>query len=187
MLRLSQKFRVLFIIYGVMIAAFVFNLAFGGALFSLGLMPRELASLPGIYAAPFLHGSLGHLFNNLVGLTIFSSLLFVHSLKRYLWGSFFIITLTGLLVWLLGRNALHIGASGWVFGLWSLLIATAWFDRKPVNIVIAILVVFFYGSMLYGVLPSDPRISFESHLFGAFSGVVFAFLQNRFGQNRQQG
>lgn len=185
MQRLSQKFKVLLALYGVMVASFVFNFAFNGALFSWGLVPRDLDSLPGIYMAPFLHGSLGHLVNNLIGLTIFSSLLFVHSLKRYLWASFFIITLTGLLVWLFGRPALHIGASGWVFGLWSLLIATAWFDRKLINIAIAILVVFFYGGMLYGVLPSDPRISFESHLFGALSGVVFAFVQHRIINNKR--
>ena len=147
-------------------------------MFSFGIVPRYLGSLPGIYVAPFLHGDMAHLLNNLVGLVIFSSLLFVHSLKRYLWSSFFIITVTGILVWLFARSALHIGASGWIFGLWSLLIATAWFERRLVNILIALAVAFFYGGMLYGVLPNDPRISFESHLFGAIAGVLCAFMQS---------
>ncbi|WP_039917282.1 rhomboid family intramembrane serine protease [Cellvibrio mixtus] len=182
MRRLSAKFRWLFFFAGIMVVAQVFNWVFQGWLFQFGLIPRQLDSLPGIYIAPFLHSDLGHLINNLVGLFIFSSLLFVHSLKRYLWSSFFIITLTGVLVWCFGRNALHIGASGWIFGLWSLTIAIAWFDRRFLNILIALVVAFFYGGMLWGVLPTDPRVSFESHLFGAIAGVVCAFFQT--GRNR---
>lgn len=184
MRRLSTKFRWLFLFAGIMVATHVFNWVFQGWLYQFGLMPRQLESLPGIYIAPFLHGSLVHLINNLFGLFIFSGLLFVHSLSRYLWSSFFIITLTGILVWCFGRNAMHIGASGWIFGLWSLTIATAWFDRRFINILIAIAVLFFYGGMLWGVLPTDPGVSFESHLFGAISGVVCAFVQYRFANKR---
>lgn len=185
MRRLSSKFRWLFLFAGIMVAAQVFNWAFNGWLYQFGLVPRQVGSLPGIYIAPFLHGSLVHLINNLFGFFIFSSLLFVHSLQRYLWSSFFIVTLTGILVWCFGRSALHIGASGWIFGLWSLTIATAWFDRRFINILIAVAVIFFYGGMLWGVLPTDPRVSFESHLFGAFAGVVCAFMQNKFYKNRR--
>lgn len=174
MQHLSSKFRWLFLFAGIMVAAHVFNWAFNGWLNQFGLLPRQLDSLPGIYLAPFLHGSLAHLINNLIGFFIFSSLLFVHSLRHYLWSSFFIITLTGILVWCFGRHSLHLGASGWIFGLWSLTIATAWFDRRFLNILIALAVIFFYGSMLWGVLPGDPAISFESHLFGAFAGTVCA-------------
>lgn len=168
-----------------MVIAHVFNWVFQGWLYQFGLIPRQLDSLPGIYIAPFLHGDSGHLINNLVGMFIFSSLLFVHSLSRYLWSSFFIITLTGVLVWCFGRSALHIGASGWIFGLWSLTIAIAWFDRRFLNILIALAVAFFYGGMLWGVLPTDPRVSFESHLFGAIAGVVCAFLQFKLIKNRK--
>ncbi len=185
MRRLSSKFRWLFSFAGIMVAAQVFNWVFNGCLYQFGLVPRQVGSLPGIYIAPFLHGSLVHLINNLFGFFIFSSLLFVHSLQRYLWSSIFIVTLTGILVWCFGRSALHIGASGWIFGLWSLTIATAWFDRRFINILIAVAVIFFYGGMLWGVLPTDPGVSFESHLFGAFAGVVCAFMQNKFYKNRR--
>lgn len=184
MRRLSSKFRWLFLFAGVMVAAYVFNWAFNGGLNQYGLLPRQVESLPGIYIAPFLHANLAHLINNLVGFFIFSSLLFVHSLRLYLWSSFFIVTLTGILVWCFGRTAVHLGASGWIFGLWSLTIATAWFDRRLINILIALVVIFFYGSMLWGALPGDPSVSFESHLFGAFSGVVFAFIRHRFLKNK---
>jgi membrane associated rhomboid family serine protease len=162
-----------------MVAAHVVNWVFQGWLYQFGLVPRQFSALPGIYISPFLHGNLGHLLNNLLGLFIFSSLLFLHSLRRYLWSSLFIITVSGLLVWLFGRSAMHIGASGWVFGLWSLTMATAWFDRKLLNVLIALGVAFFYGGMLWGVLPTDSGVSFESHLFGALAGIGCAFVQYR--------
>ena len=86
-----------------------------------------------------------------------------------------IIGVGGALVWLFARPGDHIGASGWIFGLWSLVIALAWFDRSPRNITIALAVLFFYGGMVFGVLPTQGYISFESHLFGAIAGVFAAF------------
>lgn len=83
------------------------------------------------------------------------------------------------------RTASHIGASGWVFGLWSLSIAMAVFDRSLKNIVIALIVVFLYGGMIYGVLPGDPRISFEAHIFGAIAGVLCAFFYRLITSKRQ--
>jgi membrane associated rhomboid family serine protease len=181
---IARKIKWLIMVCAAMVVVHIVNLFTNGMLYQYGIHPRELDSLWGIFAAPFLHGSLGHLLNNLVGLVIFSCLLFVHSLRRYLWSSAFIIIVTGLLVWCFARNSVHIGASGWIFGLWSLCIATAWFDRKFLNILIAFLVVFLYGSMLFGVLPGDPRISFESHFFGAIAGVVCAFFQARLFNNK---
>lgn len=182
---LTRKLKWLIAIFALMIGVHIVNLFTHGAFYQYGIYPRHMDSLWGIFIAPFLHGNTAHLLNNLVGLIIFSSLLFVHSLKRYLLSSAFIISLTGLLVWLFARSALHIGASGWIFGLWSLSIATAWYDRKFINILIALVVVFLYGGMLFGVLPGDPRVSFESHFFGALAGVVCAFTQARFYKNRR--
>jgi membrane associated rhomboid family serine protease len=93
----------------------------------------------------------------------------------FVYSSVIIITVSGILVWLFGRDANHIGASGWVFGLWSLSISLAWFDRRMMNIVIAILVILFYGGMVFGMLPQDSSVSFESHLFGALAGVLAAW------------
>lgn len=129
-----------------------------------------------VFTAPFIHADLAHLTNNVVGLVVFSSLCLARSIGFYIFASVFIISLTGCFVWLFGREAIHIGASGWVFGLWSLSLALAWFDRRFINILTACLVFFFYGGMIYGILPSDPKISFEAHFFGALSGALFAFL-----------
>ena len=165
-----------------MAALHLVNVVLGGRLNQFGVIPRDVGSLFHIISAPFIHGSLGHLINNLIGLGIFSALCLLRSVRFYVLSSLFIIVAGGLMVWMFGRNASHIGASGWIFGLWSLSIANAVFDRSFKNIVVAVLVVFLYGGMIYGVLPSGPTISFEGHLFGAVAGIACAFLLKRFGK-----
>ena len=152
----------------------VINTLLDGQFNRYGVIPRSMDAWYHIMLAPFIHGSYGHLVNNLLGLSVFSAICLARSISFYITGSLFIILLTGLLVWFFGREASHIGASGWVFGLWSLSIATAWFDRSFKNITIALFVAFFYSGMIYGVLPTQPGVSFESHIFGAVSGIVFA-------------
>ena len=117
--------------------------------------------------------------NNMVGLAALGSLCLLRSARLFLVGSLFIITVGGILVWCFGRPALHIGASGWIFGLWSLSIALALFDRRPANLLLATVVILLYGGMVYGVLPGDPGVSFESHLAGAIAGFCWAFLYTR--------
>ena len=151
-----------------------------------GIIPRYSASLPHIFTSPFIHLDGYHLTNNLIGLLIFSSLCLVRSIKFYLWSSVFIIVVGGGLVWVFGRSASHIGASGWIFGLWSLCIALAWFDRKFMNILIAIFVIIFYGGMGMGILPTEQRISFEGHLFGVLAGVLCAYLSTLLSSEEKQ-
>ncbi len=118
--------------------------------------------------------------NNLAGLAIFSALSLIRGTTFFVNASIIIVVITGVLVWLFARSgATHIGASGWIFGLWSLSIAIAWFQRSFLNIVIAVFVAVFYGGMIWGVLPSNPHVSFESHLFGAIAGVAAAYLMTR--------
>lgn len=159
-----------------LVAVHAYNVYTNGQLVYLGIGPRNVNTLWHIYTAPFIHGSWGHLINNLIGLLIFSTLCLMRSTKFFIYASFFIITLGGFLTWSLGRATLHVGASGWVFGLWSLIILMGWFDRRFGSIAIAILVLIFYGGMIFGVLPTDKRISYESHLFGAIAGALFAYL-----------
>lgn len=151
----------------------------GGGLTALGIEPRTVNGLFGIFLAPFIHGSWGHLFSNLPPLLILSVLLMIPSVKHYIKASLFIIIVGGLLVWLFGRTAVHVGASGWIFGLWALLIYQGIFRRKPLDIIIGIVVLIYYGGMISGLFPGQQFVSVESHLSGAAAGVLFGWLQYR--------
>ncbi len=164
----------------------IVNIMLDGQLTQFGIIPRSEAHWFHIFTSPFIHGDFAHLINNLIGLAIFSAFCLIRSVALFVLSSVFIVSLTGALVWFFAREAIHIGASGWIFGLWSFSIAIAWFDRRLVNILSGFLVVFLYGGMIYGVLPSDPRISFEAHMFGALSGVVFAFLYSLFMKTKMR-
>lgn len=159
----------------VMIVTHVVNLFTGGYLTNYGIEPREIGGAFTIATAPLIHADVAHLGSNLVTFVVLASLVLLQGVRYFVKASALIILLGGALVWLLARDGEHIGASGWIFGLWSLVIALAWFDRSPRNIAIALAVVFFYGGMVFGVLPTQGYISFESHLFGAVAGVFAAF------------
>lgn len=158
----------------VMIAVHVVNLFTGGYLSNFGIEPREIGGAYTIATAPLIHADVAHLGSNLAAFVVLGSLVLLQGLRYFVKASAVIILLGGALVWLFARPGDHIGASGWIFGLWSLVIALAWFDRSPRNIAIALAVVFFYGGMVFGVLPTQG-VSFESHLFGAIAGVFAAF------------
>jgi membrane associated rhomboid family serine protease len=170
-----RRLLVLTAICTAMISVHITDLFLGGFLKSYGIQPRELGSLYTIFTAPWLHGDFGHLGGNLVLLVIFGALCLLNGVRYFCLASLLIIIIGGALLWLFGRDANHIGASGWIFGLWSLTIALAWFDRSIRNIAISLGVVFFYGGLAFGVLPMQAHVSFEGHFFGALAGVVAAF------------
>lgn len=155
------------------------NMLIGGRLAQFGIHPREMGSAYAILTAPFIHGDWAHLGNNLLALLPLAALSMADGLRRFAVVSGIILLLGGALVWLFGRHALHIGASGWIFGLWSYVIARGWLERAARAILLSLLVLIVYGSMIWGVLPTDAGISFESHLFGALAGVVAAFVVRR--------
>ncbi|WP_274025419.1 rhomboid family intramembrane serine protease [Vibrio parahaemolyticus] len=175
--RLWLKRRI-YILGGLTILLFLLQII--GSLFPVhllqyGIIPRSSEGLFGIFISPFIHGSWSHLFSNLLPFLILSFLLMTQSLREYCYSSIFIIIISGLLVWLFGRNAIHVGASGWIFGLWSLLIAHAFTRHKNIGIVIALFVLFYYGSMAYVIIPGQLRVSTESHIAGVISGLLYAW------------
>ncbi|PCK08029.1 MAG: rhomboid family intramembrane serine protease [Alteromonadaceae bacterium] len=163
----------------IVVIHFINSQMMGGALSVYGIHPRSLYSLPYIYTSPWLHGSWLHVLSNLVGFAVLSGLCLLRGIPFYLKSSAIIITITGILVWIFARPAVHIGASGWVFGLWSLSMALAWFQRSFLNILIALFVLVFYGGMVFGMMPGNRMISFESHIFGALAGVICAYIMTR--------
>ncbi len=168
--RFLRRFNLLFVLAVMMIGIQLVSIVIQNTLIGFGIIPREIAAIPNILTAPFIHGSWTHLMNNLLGLFIFGSLCLVRSKQLFVFSSVYIIIVGGLLVWSFGRPVAHIGASGWVFGLWAVCICSAFIEKNLISIIIAFFVIAFYGSMIYGLLPGSPRISFESHVFGAVAG-----------------
>ncbi|MEY4590352.1 MAG: hypothetical protein RL497_2428 [Pseudomonadota bacterium] len=173
---LDQSIRLLILLCGLMLLGFVGNLLTGGWLNQWGIHPRQFSSLWNVLSTPFLHANLAHLISNLTGFSVLAFLVLLRGKACFIQSSLVIVVVGGLLVWLLGRSANHIGASGWIFGLWGLLLAMAWFERSFTSIALAFAVVFFYGGMIWGVLPLRSFVSFEAHLFGLLAGVLAAFL-----------
>ena len=154
----------------------VINLFTGRMLSQLGTIPRYVPGLKGIILGPFVHGSLQHYFSNIIPLCIFSYLLLQYGLKRYLQVTIWIMLITGLLVWLFARPATHIGVSGVIYGYFGYLVLAGFLSGKFKLIIISMLVAFFYGGLIWGVLPSSPFVSWESHLFGFIAGLAAAKL-----------
>lgn len=145
----------------------------------LGLVPRSLSGMAGIVAMPFLHGDLGHLIGNSIPLAVTLLLL---AGSRANSGAIVVVIalLSGVGLWLFGRTALHIGASGLVFGLISFHIFAGVFERRLQSVIIALVVGLLYASTIFrGVLPFQPGVSWDGHLFGAIAGGIVALITSR--------
>ena len=144
---------------------------------SFGVTPRTLTGLVGIPAMPFLHASFQYIVSNT--LPIFILLILLAGSKARSWEVVVeIVLLGGILLWLFGRPATHIGASGLIFGLIAFLIVSGLLERRFVPLVISVVVTFFYGgSLLLGVVPRmGSSISWDGHLLGAAAGGMIAYL-----------
>lgn len=176
-----ERFLWLAILLATIWAIEVVNVISGYALNQLfGLRPRSLGGLDGILFMPFLHGSLGHTVTNTAPLLILGGLLAATAQRLVLPASIIIVALGGLGVWLFGATALHVGASGLIFGWFGFLLTRGVMERQLVPLLAATGVAFLYGTMLWGVLPGQPGISWEAHLFGAAAGIFAGYaLRNR--------
>lgn len=150
-----------------------------GDLDGYGIESRDLSSLPGVVAAPFLHAGFAHLMANTVPFLVLGSIVALRYPARFWQISLTIITIGGLGVWLLGpANTIMVGASGVVFGFLTFLITAGILTRHWLDVVIAAGVLVVYGGVLVGVLPFavPSGVSWLGHLCGALAGVLAAFL-----------
>lgn len=140
-----------------------------------GVVPRTSQGLVGVVFSPLLHANWNHLFANALPLFVLLIILLADR-KYHPWKSLLIIwTVSGLGTWLIGRGAsVHIGASGIIFGLAAYLIVAGLLMKSWRAVLIAIIVLFLFGGMFYGILPRHGPISWEAHLCGALAGAATA-------------
>lgn len=151
----------------------------GQSLSGLGVRPGELLGLVGILTGPLLHGSPAHLVANTLPMLVLATLTLAVYPCSALRAIVLIWLLSGLGTWLFGRPSVHIGASGLAHGLMFFLFVLGLLRRDRPAVATAMIAFFLYGGMLLSVLPGDPTISWEAHLFGALSGVIAALLWRR--------
>ncbi|WP_373365052.1 rhomboid family intramembrane serine protease [Nocardia cyriacigeorgica] len=142
-----------------------------------GIEPRQIDGLTGILYAPVLHGGWAHLIGNTLPVLVLGFLALVSGIGRGLAATAIIWVVAGLGTWLTGGSGtVHLGASALVFGWLTFIILRGWFGRHVGQIVIGLIVLAVYGSLLWGVLPGQPGISWQGHLFGAVGGVLAAWM-----------
>lgn len=175
-IRAIEALRFPFIFILMMWIVHVFKVVFNLPLGYLGVLPRHVEGLKGIFTAPLIHGDWGHLISNTVPLAVLSVLIFLFY-RRVAVKSFMLIYLfTGLAVWVFGRDVLHIGASGVVYGLLSFVFWSGVFRRSFKAITLALVILVMYSGYFIGIVPGEPGISWESHLLGALVGIGIAYL-----------
>jgi membrane associated rhomboid family serine protease len=165
-------------------AIFLLDQEFDLHLSEYGLYPRKAEGLLGIFTIPFIHGSFSHIINNSVPMLVLGWALFRFYPTLAFKTLFWILIISGIWLWISGRSSYHIGASGVVYGLAAFLFLSGWLRREKRVAALSLLVAFLYGSMWWGVLPVDPTISWEGHLWGAVAGFSLAFLYRKQGPQK---
>jgi len=176
----SSRFRtaviLTFTVVGILWLVYLGALVFDFSITQYGIYPRRISGLSGIAFAPIIHGSIAHLVSNSLPIIILGTAL-IYGYPRS--AGLVLVCLyagSGLGVWLIARDAYHIGASGVTTGMLFFVFIIGLLRRDPRAIVLSMLVFFLYGSMVWGVFPTDRNVSFESHLCGAVMGVILAFV-----------
>ncbi|AWT35036.1 rhomboid family intramembrane serine protease [Deinococcus arenae] len=156
------------------------QLVFQGQLDQFGIEPRAPGTFWHVLTAPFLHAGFGHLIANTVPLAVLTFMSALRGAARFLTALLLIVLIGGGLVWLLGRGgSVHLGASELVFGLLAYLLGVGWWERTPLAVGVAVAAFVLYGGILWGVLPANPAVSWEAHLFGFVGGLVAAAILHR--------
>ena len=180
----ANRFQPVLILVAVIWVVEVMNLLLGYRLVSWGILPRNFSGLIGIPLAPMLHSGFWHTVSNTVPLFILGALTLAGG-KRMFWETTVYVTLlSGALVWLFGREAYHVGASGLVFGYFGVILARAYMERSIIAIAIAIVTVMAYGGLFWSILPLRSQVSVESHLFGLIAGFVVVWLYRKFSKSQ---
>lgn len=165
---------------------FWFEVRFGFNFSEYGVYPQTLKGLRGVLFSPFVHGDIEHLYHNSIPLLVLSTALF-YFYRPVAWKVIvFGILFSGFFTWCIGRPSYHIGASGLIYVLVSFTFFKGVFAKYYRLIALSLLVVFLYGSMIWYTMPIKEGISWEGHLSGLVTGLLFAlFFRKQIAQPKK--
>ncbi|MBB4904266.1 rhomboid family intramembrane serine protease [Actinophytocola algeriensis] len=154
----------------------IVDAAMSGRLDQFGIQPRAVGGLDGILWAPLLHHGWGHLLANTLPVLVFGFLAMSNGVGQWAAVTLTVWLFSGIGVWLIGADGTTIGASGIAFGWLAFLLVRGIFNRAFGQILVAVVLFLYWGSTLLGVLPGNPGVSWQAHLFGAIGGILAAWL-----------
>jgi len=183
-LRVSHVVPVLFLVAFWLIK--LVEISINQEFYHFGVYPRTINGLIGIVTSPFIHNDFKHLITNSVSFYVLTLFLF-YFYRQIAFRIFtFNFILSGIILWFIGRDSWHIGASGIIYGLASFLFFSGLFRGNTKLLTVALVTVFLYGSMFWGLFPTRPEISWEAHLAGATSGFLLALFFRHKGPQQPQ-
>jgi len=175
-LRMQENLYFLLIVMGSLWIFHFINMALGYRLNVFGIHPRKPYGVVGIPLSPFLHGDFNHLFFNSIPLFVFANFILLGGPVFFLNLSAVLIILSGTATWIFGRPGVHIGASSLCMAYLGYLLADAYHEQTIVTVLIGFACIYYFGAMLFSIVPTRKSESWEGHLSGLVSGIFASFL-----------
>ena len=164
----------------------IIEVNFNFSFVKFGVFPQTYSGLKGILFSPFIHKDFTHLLNNSYPVLILGGMLFLFyrkiAARIFLW-LFFI---SGFWLWIIGRPSFHIGASGIIYALASFILVSGIIRENPRLSAVSFVIIFLYGSMIWGILPTNESVSWEGHLAGFVAGILVAIFYKTDGPERKK-
>ena len=180
----SLKFSaiVLIIIWSVKIFEIVFDYDFT----EYGVLPRKFNGLTGILFSPLIHSDVNHLLSNSLPVIILCLLIFNFYSQIAKKIFIYLYFISGLWLWCIGRESFHIGASGLIYAMASFLFFSGILRKNSQLSAVALLVIFIYGGLFWGLFPIHKNVSWEGHLTGFIAGILVSFIFRKDGPKRKK-
>ena len=149
----------------------------------LGIIPRRIIGLPGIFFAPLLHANFNHIFFNSIPLIVLSNFILINGVNYYLTVTLFITVISGAAIWCFAKPGLHVGASALITGYWGFLVSNIYQNGTLTTFILGLLSIYYFAGLFLGIFPREKGVSWEGHLFGLLAGFATSYIIGHFPPN----
>ena len=163
-------------IVGTLWLIYFVNIILHQRLLYLGIIPRHLLGLSGIFFAPLLHANFNHLFYNTIPLIVLSNFILIQGVNYFLAVTAFITIVSGTLIWCFAKSGIHVGASALITGYWGLLVGDIYSQGTITAYILGGLSLYYFAGIFFGIVPQQKGVSWEGHLFGLIAGLSLSLI-----------